>query len=566
MFGFRRSCTVLFCISLLNGQDCEEDELNIWDYCFSIDSTFSIDLTGENLSGPIPSDIGLLTNLTSLNLSANNISGSIPPELGSLINLSYLYLQNNDLSGVIPSTFGNLIKLKRLKLYANQLTGDIPMELYSLDSLTELSIYFNELNGPISPQIGQMSSLETIYLFQNEFDGPIPPEIGNLINLKHLYLQGNNLSGSIPSEIGNLINLESLYLHENQLTGVIPSTIINLSGLNYLWINDNQITGEIPCNICDMQLNLTSTSNVRISNNQLCAPYPSCIIDNIGVQDTSLCSSISKRQFYIYDECYIIDDTDSLNLADSDLEGTIPVEIGELVNLRYLFLYGNNLTGPIPPELGNLINLTHLYLYDNSLSGSIPLEIGNLTSLTHLFIQNNNLEGGLSPIINDLSNLEFLYLNDNNLMGHIDQELCDIELNWENPLYSNISNNFLCPPYPSCLEEIIGYQDTSNCSAEMNTLIEYSKTFYISDAYPNPFNASITFDYDLSEDMLLNITVYDVSGKLVRELYSDVIQKHKGTIIWDGKNNLGESVSSGTYVCLFQTENWAQSQKIILLK
>ena len=130
MFGFRRSRAVLFCISLLTGQDCEDNELNIWDYCFSIDSTYSIDLTGQNLNGPIPSDIGLLTNLTSLNLSANNISGSIPPELGSLINLNYLYLQNNDLSGVIPSTFGNLIKLKRLKLYANQLTGDIPMELY----------------------------------------------------------------------------------------------------------------------------------------------------------------------------------------------------------------------------------------------------------------------------------------------------------------------------------------------------------------------------------------------------------------------------------------------------
>ncbi|MFL2983510.1 MAG: leucine-rich repeat domain-containing protein [Candidatus Neomarinimicrobiota bacterium] len=553
-------------MSFVLGQDCDDDEIYIWDYCFSIDSTFSIDLTGENLSGSIPSEIGLLTNLMYLNLSANNLSGSIPLELGNLINLNYLYLQNNNLSGSIPSTLGGLVNLKRLKLYSNQLTGNIPMELYALDSLIDLSMYYNHLDGYIAPQIGGMSSLETLYLFQNDFDGHIPPEIGNLTNLKHLYLQGNNLTGSIPSEIGSLISLESLYLHDNQLAGVIPSSIINLSQLNYLWINNNQITGEIPCNICEMQLDLGSTSNVRISNNQLCAPYPSCIIENIGSQDTTLCSSIPKRQFYIYNQCYIIEDTDSLNLAENNLQGSIPVEIGELVNLRYLFLYGNDFSGEIPSEFGNLTNLNHLYLYDNNLSGSIPIEIGNLTSLTHLFIQNNQLEGEISSILNDLSNLEFLYLNDNNLIGHIDPNLCGIDLNWGNSLYSNISNNSFCPPYPSCLEDIVGYQDTSNCSSDLKSMIGFSKKNSIYDAYPNPSNASIVFRYDLLEKVLLEITIYDLSGKLIKNLFEGVIKESRGSIVWDGKNNLGKYVSSGTYICKYQTQDWIQSQRIILLK
>jgi Leucine-rich repeat (LRR) protein len=43
-----------------------------------------------------------------------------------------------------------------------------------------------------------------------------------------------------------------------------------------------------------------------------------------------------------------------------------------------------NISGSIPPELGNLINLSHLDLSKNQLTGAIPAEIGNLTNLIHL--------------------------------------------------------------------------------------------------------------------------------------------------------------------------------------
>ena len=56
----------------------------------------------------------------------------------------------------------------------------------------------------------------------------------------------------------------------------------------------------------------------------------------------------------------------------TNLEGSIPPEIGGLTNLRVLDLKFNYLTGTIPPELGNLENLVNLYLYANYLSGCVP--------------------------------------------------------------------------------------------------------------------------------------------------------------------------------------------------
>ena len=62
-----------------------------------------LDLSGNNLSGPIPPELGNLSALEGLNLSFNDLSGPIPPELGNLSDLEYLDLGFTGVSGCIPS-------------------------------------------------------------------------------------------------------------------------------------------------------------------------------------------------------------------------------------------------------------------------------------------------------------------------------------------------------------------------------------------------------------------------------------------------------------------------------
>ena len=127
-------------------------------------------------------------------------------------------------------------------------------------------------------------------------------------------------------------------------------------------------------------------------------------------------------------------------------EETIPTEVslwGEVYSVEsttVLDLRNNQLTGPIPPEIGYLTNLTLLYLYENQLTGSIPSEIGNLTNLT------------------------YLKLSSNQLTGEIPESICDLNLNWSSSSSFNITNNQLCPPYPTCVEDYVAEQDTTNCN------------------------------------------------------------------------------------------------------
>ena len=91
-----------------------------------------VDLPANNLTGPIPSELGALSGLTRLALHQNHLTGTIPPELDKLASLQNLNLSENQLNGTIPPGLGSLANLGTLELHSNNLTGTIPPELGNL--------------------------------------------------------------------------------------------------------------------------------------------------------------------------------------------------------------------------------------------------------------------------------------------------------------------------------------------------------------------------------------------------------------------------------------------------
>jgi len=71
--------------------------------------------------------------------------------------------------------------------------------------------------------------------------------------------------------------------------GEIPSEIGNLTNLMWLNFVHNQLSGEIPSSICNINMNWSNSDNFNIYENQLCPPYPECVEDFVGEQDTSNC-------------------------------------------------------------------------------------------------------------------------------------------------------------------------------------------------------------------------------------------------------------------------------------
>ena len=114
-------------------------------------------------------------------------------------------------------------------------------------------------------------------------------------------------------------------------------------------------------------------------------------------------------------------------------------------------------------ECYSIENTTELHLVNNLLTGSIPPEIGNLTNLAWLDFGNNRLTGSIPPEIGNLKNLTHLNVRYNQLNGKIPESICDLNIEWSSSWSFNLSNNQLCPPYPFCIEDNVGHQDTNDC-------------------------------------------------------------------------------------------------------
>ena len=98
-----------------------------------------------------------------------------------------------------------------------------------------------------------------------------------------------------------------------------------------------------------------------------------------------------------------------------------------------------------------------------------------------------------------------------------------------------------------------------------NGIINPSK-FSLNQNYPNPFNPSTQIDYNLPEDAMVNINVYDLMGRSVRTLVSSNQIAGYRSVRWDGTNDVGEPVSAGMYVYVVQAGDYSQTKKMVLLK
>ncbi len=162
-----------------------------------------------------------------------------------------------------------------------------------------------------------------------------------------LLLNNNNLVGTLTADPGNLFDLKEIDLSQNKIDGDLPVNLVNAEGLTRISFADNKFSGVLP---------------------------PEW--KGFGEFGLLLSLDVSKNQLF----------------------GEIPLELKDVLSLKYLNLSHNELDGVIPDELGNLVNLEELYLDYNFLTGAVPTTFGSLTKIKKLSISNNELEVVPAPI------------------------------------------------------------------------------------------------------------------------------------------------------------------------
>jgi len=471
------------------------------------------DITGGSITpdGCMPSGCFSIEETNELNFSYVNL-GQFPSNIDELTNLSYIHISDCGLYGSLPASIGDLNNLESLQVYDND--HDLPDSL-NLDS---------QLTGLIPQEIGNLESLKYLRLDNNNLSGQIPSEIGELDSLVFLLLGGNELEGEIPASLMNLLGLASLSLNDNQLTGHIPLEIAGLVNLETIDISNNQLTGEIPeglsnpadlyyVNLSNNQLTGYITEQfcdmhfVDFSGNRFCAPYPECYSEEeLGIQDTSSCGG----------------------LFSFPIEGRWVLEM--YTNTMYEFVDGLRLTYYCTADICDST-------YWNSLDSTHALPTQNPYTF-----------------INDTLTIDLF-------SGSIFEEeitfLCDgkvVDFNSQQSNWYRVGT------------DIDGCEDYDGQQLDISNAITVPKEINLHQNYPNPFNPITSLGYDLPDNGFVNITIYDLNGRVIRTLVNSYKTAGYHLIEWNATNGKNEPVSQGIYVYTIQTGGIRQSKKMVLLK
>ena len=302
-------------------------------------------------------------------------------------------LQGKHLTGYVPTELALLSNLTNLHLEVNSLSGTLPLELTAMRSLEKFQFADNYFSGTLPTQIGRMPRLIAMQAASNRISGSLPPSMPDLHRtLQTVDLHSNRLSGTLPSKLPTWRLLTKFHCHDNSLSGTLPQLWNKYDGshLYSLWVHANLLSGTITSqwgggfgtSLQDLRLGLdeglAGVSSDRYGSNRISGTIPT----ELGCLSLRLQGILAML---------------------SSVSGTLPTELARLQNSQLLLLGGRQLSGFIPTELGALSNLGMLSVASTRVSGTLPAFKTShlnqlpsyLQSVRDLLLPGNRLSGTL---------------------------------------------------------------------------------------------------------------------------------------------------------------------------
>ncbi|GLT35546.1 hypothetical protein SLA2020_099900 [Shorea laevis] len=329
-----------------------------------------------------------------VDLRSNLLQGSLPILSTTWVNL--LFISGNNLTGEIPSSYCNFTSLLLLVLANNRLGGKIPECLGKLSNLNILDLRMNKFHGRIPNLFVNISSLSTLSLNGNQLEGILPRSLVNCSYLEILDVGNNNLNDTFPHWLGVLPSLKVLILRSNRFHGAINNSMpaFYFPQLRIIDIAQNDFMGLLPSNyfkILKSMRDVAPTDKVNleyIDKFEVCGRGDCMFLIDSYKNYVKVVMKGSERELV-----RILKIFTTIDFSSNQFHGPIPDELGELNSLLLLNLSHNSLNGQILSSLGKLAELESLDLSSNKLEGKIPEQLTKLTFLSVLNLSHNELVG-----------------------------------------------------------------------------------------------------------------------------------------------------------------------------
>ena len=475
-----------------------------------------------------------------------------------LINFSATDRQIADLTGL-----QHAVNMQDLFLNNNQIRDLAPLE--GAKGLTSLDVSDNPISD-ITP-LAKLKHLNRLSCRNAEISDIAP--LARLTTLSVLSLVGNPISDITP--LAGLTNLFELELGSSQqpINDIAPlAGLVNLRGLTLLYAS-----------IKDTDLISSFTELTHLT------------FIEVPIDDLSFLTGLSKLRSLHLTSCKIdnarpfagLKNLDVLSLQDNQISDVSP--LAELANLEELSLEGNPIEDTKPLRA----------LLRKNPDVKIYLEYGGdpflFVELSHFSAQRTDAgvvlkwtteseldNAGFNILRSETKNGTFKVLNPELIKGAGTTDEQN-EYTWTdstakpNTVYyyqledvsqAGVRKQLATVTYSS------GVSSVEPLVSNLTTLGNIKRTALLQN-YPNPFNPETWVPYQLAEDAMVTLAIYNSSGLVVRTLElghqsSGSYESRDKAAYWNGRNEDGELVASGVYFYRLSADDYSATRRMLILK
>ncbi|MCF7923291.1 MAG: FG-GAP-like repeat-containing protein [Candidatus Marinimicrobia bacterium] len=109
--------------------------------------------------------------------------------------------------------------------------------------------------------------------------------------------------------------------------------------------------------------------------------------------------------------------------------------------------------------------------------------------------------------------------------------------------------------------------DSPNTSVSIEEReVQIADNYKLQQNYPNPFNPSTTITFNVPSNEVVNLTVYDMRGKVIASLLNKSMNAGSYDVTWGGLDDQGRQVASGAYIYTLKTSSFTDSKTMLFLK
>ena len=559
------------------------------DRMFWMASSFNGDISTWDVSG-ISNMYLFLSRATNFNQDLSGWDVSNVENLSEMFSWAESF--NQDLSNWDVSSVDNMGAMFK---YATSFNGDISTwDVSSVTNISEFLFNATNFNQDLSEwDVSSVYHFGGTFWMASSFNGDISTwDVSNATYMNHMFHNATSFNGDISTwDVSSVTDMNHMFDGATSFTSDISSWgVSSVNSMNYLFRN----TSSFDQNISDWDItNVTSMLDIfsgeiglsdenksyiqiAFSSNEswpydwsdLFIPQITAIFDIPNDQGGRVYIEFNASSFdngYATNQLYSLFRYDTF---ENDSSGWVSIEtVGAIGDENYTYEATTLMDSTsendgmtefkvVASTAGGIFHSEPMmgYSIDNILPGVPEGIVAMVADNTVELFWNESVDEDFQYFI-----VEKSYNNMTEVTETADSYYVD---------YNYISSEV--HSYRVAAVDHAGNQSDFSEVVEVSVLALYNQitpnTFTLHQNYPNPFNPATQIKYDLPKDAFVNISIYDVMGRMIKSLSNANQTAGYHSLQWDATNDFGEGVSAGMYIYTIQAGEYRSTKKMVLLK